>query len=149
VAALILRNYWALVIGTAVQRLVRLPYSSMITPFCYMITPFCPRPTLGAWRELVGFSSWAWMPRRKVPAINDQEEGNHPGMEIRDWMVTWGLLRHDARALAARLMHLTQRKYDESGVNPVMPIWILRARQGVCKPSRKPHPITWRMRCPV
>jgi lipopolysaccharide exporter len=26
-----------------------------------VIAPFCPRPTLGAWRELVGFSFWAWM----------------------------------------------------------------------------------------
>ncbi len=53
-AAVLLHDYWALVIGTAVQRLVRLPYS-------YFIRPYRPRPTLGAWRDLVGFSFWTWM----------------------------------------------------------------------------------------
>lgn len=54
VAAVLLHNYWALVIGTAVLRIVRLPYS-------YMVNPFLPHPTLSAWRDLVGFSFWAWM----------------------------------------------------------------------------------------
>ncbi len=31
----------------------------------------------------------------------------------------------------------------------VRTIWILRSTEGVRKPSRKRHPITWRMRCPV
>ncbi len=54
VAALIMRDYWALVIGTAAFRLVRLPYS-------YLMHPYRPRPTLAGWRDLVGFSLWTWM----------------------------------------------------------------------------------------
>ena len=54
VAALIWRDYWALVIGSAALRLVRLPTS-------YLMHPYRPRPTLAAWRQLVGFSFWTWL----------------------------------------------------------------------------------------
>lgn len=52
--ALAWRNYWALVAGAGVQRLLRLPLS-------YLMHPHRPRPTLAAWRELVGFSLWTWV----------------------------------------------------------------------------------------
>ena len=53
-AALIWRDYWALVIGTAAGRLVRLPTT-------YLMHPFRPRPTLAAWRQLIAFSFWTWL----------------------------------------------------------------------------------------
>jgi len=53
-AALIWRDYWALVAGTAVQRLLRVPYS-------YLMRPYLPCLTLKAWRLLIGFSLWTWM----------------------------------------------------------------------------------------
>ncbi|HET8995638.1 MAG TPA: oligosaccharide flippase family protein [Acetobacteraceae bacterium] len=54
VAALIWRDYWALVIGTAAGRVIRLPSS-------YLMHPFRPRLTLAAWRQLIGFSFWTWL----------------------------------------------------------------------------------------
>jgi O-antigen/teichoic acid export membrane protein len=51
--ALIWRDYWALVIGTAVTRVTRVAMS-------YIIHPLRPRFSLAAWRDLVGFSLWTW-----------------------------------------------------------------------------------------
>ncbi len=53
VAALWLRSYWALVIGTLSNRLVRLPLT-------YRMSPYRPRLALRSWRHLVGFSFWSW-----------------------------------------------------------------------------------------
>ena len=50
-AALVLRSYWALVIGILSQRLLRLSFS-------YRMHPFRPRPGLRAWRGLLGYSLW-------------------------------------------------------------------------------------------
>ncbi|MDB5372849.1 MAG: hypothetical protein JWP04_1491 [Belnapia sp.] len=46
-----LQNYWALVLGIPLSRLVTIPYS-------YYLAPHRPRLTLEAWRELFGFSKW-------------------------------------------------------------------------------------------
>lgn len=54
VSALILRNYWALVIGTATAKLVRLVAT-------YAMHPHRPRLGLRAWHELAGFSFWMWL----------------------------------------------------------------------------------------
>jgi lipopolysaccharide exporter len=51
--ALIWRNYWALIIGTAVTRVGRVAMS-------YAMHPLRPRFSLSAWRDLVGFSLWTW-----------------------------------------------------------------------------------------
>jgi lipopolysaccharide exporter len=53
VVALVWRNYWALVIGTAVTRVTRVAMS-------YFIHPMRPHFSLGAWRDLVGYSLWTW-----------------------------------------------------------------------------------------
>ena len=52
-AALIWRNYWALIIGTGTSRVMRVVMS-------YQMHPMRPRFNLAAWRELVGFSLWTW-----------------------------------------------------------------------------------------
>ncbi len=54
VAGLILRNYWALVIGIVSQRLLRLILS-------YTMHPHRPRLILTAWRQLLNFSLWIWL----------------------------------------------------------------------------------------
>lgn len=51
VLALLWRNYWALVLGAASGRLIRVGLS-------YAIHPFRPRLALAAWREIFGFSQW-------------------------------------------------------------------------------------------
>ncbi len=53
-AAVILRDYWALIIGTVAQSVVRLILS-------YTMHPFRPRLSLKAWRAMFGFSLWAWL----------------------------------------------------------------------------------------
>lgn len=51
--AFALRNYWALVGSIALQRIVRLAMS-------YRIHSYRPGFSFSAWRELLGFSLWAW-----------------------------------------------------------------------------------------
>ena len=53
-SALILRNFWALVIGTATAKIVRLIAT-------YAMHPYRPRLGLRAWHELAGFSFWMWL----------------------------------------------------------------------------------------
>ena len=50
-AALLLRSYWALVIGILSQRVLRVAFS-------YRMHPFRPRLGLRAWRGLMGYSLW-------------------------------------------------------------------------------------------
>jgi O-antigen/teichoic acid export membrane protein len=50
-AAFLLRNYWALVIGTAAQRL-------FVLPLGYMMRPYRPRFDLSEWRPFFHFSKW-------------------------------------------------------------------------------------------
>lgn len=50
-AALILRNYWALMAGIAAARAAQVAMS-------YVMHPFRPRPSLVGWRELFDFSKW-------------------------------------------------------------------------------------------
>lgn len=50
-AALILRNYWALMAGIAAARAAQVAMS-------YVMHPFRPRPSLAGWRELFDFSKW-------------------------------------------------------------------------------------------
>jgi O-antigen/teichoic acid export membrane protein len=52
-AALLLRSYWALLIGITGHRLLRVLAS-------YVMHPHRPRLTLVAWRELAGYSAWNW-----------------------------------------------------------------------------------------
>lgn len=54
VSALLLRDYWALVIGTAVSKVVRLVAT-------YAMHPYRPRLGLRAWHELAGLSLWMWL----------------------------------------------------------------------------------------
>jgi O-antigen/teichoic acid export membrane protein len=51
--ALIWPSYWALVFGIILARVVR-------TVMSYAMYPYLPRPTLVAWRRIVGFTSWTW-----------------------------------------------------------------------------------------
>lgn len=51
--AFVLRNYWALIVGLLVGRVVRVIQS-------YIMSPYRPRLTLIAWRRLMGFSLWNW-----------------------------------------------------------------------------------------
>jgi lipopolysaccharide exporter len=51
--ALVWRDYWALIIGTAVTRVFRVAMS-------YVMHPLRPRFSLAAWRDLIGFSLWTW-----------------------------------------------------------------------------------------
>jgi len=53
-AALLLQSYWALLVGLAVFRLLRLAGS-------YAMHPHRPRLTLTAWRSLISFSLWTWV----------------------------------------------------------------------------------------
>jgi lipopolysaccharide exporter len=52
-AAIILRTYWALIIGVVVARISR-------TFMTYWVQPYRPRLDLSRWRDLVGFSFWSW-----------------------------------------------------------------------------------------
>jgi lipopolysaccharide exporter len=52
-AAWLLQSYWALVLGTAVSKLMRLQMT-------YYIHPYRPRLSLLRWRDLIGFSFWIW-----------------------------------------------------------------------------------------
>ena len=51
--AVIWRNFWALIVGTAVTRVCRVGMS-------YVMHPLRPRFSLTAWRDLIGFSLWTW-----------------------------------------------------------------------------------------
>jgi O-antigen/teichoic acid export membrane protein len=51
--ALIWRDFWALIIGSAVTRVCRVGMS-------YVMHPLRPRFSLTAWRDLIGFSLWTW-----------------------------------------------------------------------------------------
>ena len=51
--ALLLRSYWALIIGIAVSNVTRLVMT-------YVVHPYRPRLALSRWRDLVGFSFWTW-----------------------------------------------------------------------------------------
>jgi len=53
-AAIILRNYWALVIGTICSRLISLALS-------YILHPYRPRFTLSARKDLFSFSVWMFV----------------------------------------------------------------------------------------
>jgi O-antigen/teichoic acid export membrane protein len=52
-AALILKSYWALLIGMASSVTIR-------TVMTYIAHPFRPRLSLAGWRQLAGFSFWIW-----------------------------------------------------------------------------------------
>jgi O-antigen/teichoic acid export membrane protein len=52
-AALILKSYWALLIGMASSVTIR-------TVTTYIAHPFRPRFSLAGWRHLAGFSFWIW-----------------------------------------------------------------------------------------
>ncbi len=52
-SAVVLRSYWALVIGIVSTRTLR-------TVLGYSMHPFRPRVTLQAWRSMIGFSVWTW-----------------------------------------------------------------------------------------
>ena len=54
VAAFLLRNYWALVIGTLASRIAR-------TALSYSMHSFRPRLSLRAWDTIFTFSSWVWI----------------------------------------------------------------------------------------
>jgi len=51
--AFTLQSYWALLIGIVVAKLAR-------TVMTYMVHPYRPRLRFYGWRELAGFSLWAW-----------------------------------------------------------------------------------------
>ena len=53
-AALLLRSYWALVIGMLVAKIVRVIAT-------YVMEPYRPKLGLHAWGELAGFSMWMWL----------------------------------------------------------------------------------------
>ncbi len=53
-AAILLRSYWALLLGTLASRFTS-------TAMSYAMHPHRPRPTLSARRELLGFSIWLWL----------------------------------------------------------------------------------------
>jgi len=46
-------SYWALLVGMATMRVVRLVMT-------YVVHPYRPRFSLSGWRELAGFSFWLW-----------------------------------------------------------------------------------------
>ena len=52
-AAIELRSYWALLIGTIVLKVAR-------TALTYIIHPYRPKLQVAGWRELAGFSFWTW-----------------------------------------------------------------------------------------
>lgn len=51
--ALVWRDFWALIVGTAVTRVCRVAMS-------YVMHPLRPRFSLAAWRDMIGFSLWTW-----------------------------------------------------------------------------------------
>ena len=53
VSAVMLRSYWALIIGILASRALRVVYS-------YTVHPFRPRWGLAAWRGFLHFSLWTW-----------------------------------------------------------------------------------------
>ena len=53
ILAAIFRTYWALIAGIVLQRVLRVAFS-------YAMHPYRPRFSLSAWRDLAGFSAWAW-----------------------------------------------------------------------------------------
>ena len=53
-AALLLRSYWALILGIVVAKVSRLVMT-------YVVHPYRPGFALSRWRDLVGFSFWTWM----------------------------------------------------------------------------------------
>jgi len=65
--AIILQDYWALVIGNLVSRVFCVPYS-------YWLAPHRPRVTLSTWRELFGFSKWILL--NNVCSMCDQQMMN-------------------------------------------------------------------------
>jgi O-antigen/teichoic acid export membrane protein len=52
-SALLLRNFWALVIGMSAVRVCRVAMS-------YNVHPMRPSFSLAAWRDMIGFSLWTW-----------------------------------------------------------------------------------------
>ncbi len=52
--ALLLRNYWAIIIGTFAWGISGLVLG-------YVMAPYRPRLTVVAWRELLGVSVWTWL----------------------------------------------------------------------------------------
>lgn len=54
VFALLLRNYWAIIIGTFTSGIAGLVLG-------YVMAPYRPRLTFVAWRELLGVSVWTWL----------------------------------------------------------------------------------------
>jgi O-antigen/teichoic acid export membrane protein len=52
-AAVLLRSYWALIIGIVAVKLLRVPLT-------YMVHPYRPRLTVARWRDLTGFTFWTW-----------------------------------------------------------------------------------------
>jgi lipopolysaccharide exporter len=52
--ALIIGNYWALIAGLLMLRVLRLALS-------YWMHPYRPSITLLAWRRIIGFSFWTWI----------------------------------------------------------------------------------------
>jgi O-antigen/teichoic acid export membrane protein len=52
--ALLLRNYWAIIIGTFAWGMSGLVLG-------YVMAPYRPRLTVVAWRELLGVSVWTWL----------------------------------------------------------------------------------------
>ena len=52
--AIVLRSYWALIIGVAAHRISRL----LLT---YVMHPYRPRLNLVGWRRLFSFSLWSWI----------------------------------------------------------------------------------------
>jgi O-antigen/teichoic acid export membrane protein len=65
--AFILQNYWALVLGNLVSRVLCVPYS-------YWLAPHRPRLTFSEWRELFGFSKWVLL--NNVCVVFDQQVMN-------------------------------------------------------------------------
>jgi O-antigen/teichoic acid export membrane protein len=53
-AAFAWRSYWALVVGILSQRILRVLLS-------YTLHPYRARLHIGAWRGMVGYSTWAWV----------------------------------------------------------------------------------------
>ena len=53
-AALLLRSYWALVVGMLAAKIIRVLAT-------YALEPYRPKLGLHAWREFAGFSMWMWL----------------------------------------------------------------------------------------
>jgi O-antigen/teichoic acid export membrane protein len=53
VAAILLQNYWALLLGIIVSKTAR-------TVMTYWVHPFRPKLRLAGWQELASFSFWTW-----------------------------------------------------------------------------------------